>query len=186
MTTEALVKTCLNFPFLLDIYAFENTQEGFERIISGFNGINELYSRDDVATVLLVLYKKIKNEHFRKPELLNTKYKDRRGKFVIELDYIESFIAQDAVLSKLTKAEKKQLAEECIQKHDEKCKNNDLYGIDNIHSTVLILGRLLQIEDEFNIKDDKLKTTDFIKKGKLEKIGSFNEIMENAKNYVSK
>ncbi len=186
MTTEALVKTCLNFPFLLDIYVFENIQEGFDKITANFNGLNELYLRNDAATAFLKIYRKIKNEHISQPHLLDNKYRDKRGKFVIELDYIEFFLAQNQILSKLTESEKLLLAKECIQKHDEKCKNNDLYGIQNIHSTVLILGRLLQLEDEYLFKDDELNTTEFIKKGKLKRIEDFTEIIKNAKNYVSK
>jgi hypothetical protein len=186
MTTEGLVSTCLNFPFLLDIYAFDNVQEGFDRITSNFNGFIELYKRDKAATVLLEHYRKIKSEHLNNPDLLDIRYKNMRGKFVIDLDNIELLLAQNEILLKLTDNEKILLAKECIQKHDEKCKNNDLFGIDNIHSTVLILGRLLQLEGEYHFKNIELNTTESIKKGKLEKIGSFNEIIENAKIYISK
>lgn len=186
MTTKGLVETCLNFPFLLDVYVFDNFQEGFDRITSHFNGVTELYKREDAATILLEYYSKIRKEYLNKPDLLDAKYKNKRGMFVIFLDNIELFLAQNEILSKLTNYEKIELAKECIAKHDEKCKNNDLFGIDNIHSTVLILGRILQLEGEYHLKNNDLNTIEFIRKGKLEKIGNFNEIIENAKIYVSK
>lgn len=131
-------------------------------------------------------YSKIRKEYLNKPDLLDAKYKNKRGMFVIFLDNIELFLAQNEILSKLTNYEKIELAKECIAKHDEKCKNNDLFGIENIHSTVLILGRILQLEGEYHLKNNDLNTIEFIRKGKLEKIGNFNEIIENAKIYVSK
>ena len=186
MSTESLVKTCLNFPFLLDVYAFDNIQDGFDRITSKFNGFKELYSRGGAATAILGHYKKIKNEHINKPDLLDEKYKAMPGKFVIELDNLELLLAQNEIIQKLAKSEKLALAKECIQKHDQKCHNTQLYGIDNIQSTVLILGRLLQIENEYVIKDNNLNSDEFIKKGKFTKIGCFTEIMKNARNYISK
>lgn len=69
-------------------------------------------------------------------------------------------------------------------KFDYQCKNNDLYGIANIHSTVLILGKLLHLENQFHVKDKALDTRESIRKGQLKKIESFTEIMDNAKNYV--
>jgi len=67
-------KTCLKFPFLLDVYVFDNVQQGFDRILSNFNGIKELYLRNDAATVLLSYYKKNKSEYLGKPYLIEKKY----------------------------------------------------------------------------------------------------------------
>jgi hypothetical protein len=185
MSTENLIKTCLKFPFLLDVYVFDNVQQGFDRILSNFNGIKELYLRNDAATVLLSYYKKNKSEYLDKPYLIEKKYEKQRGKFVIELDNLELLLSQYEILEKLTKNERLILAKECIEKHDKKCENNDLYGIENIHSTILILGRLLQQENEYHISDNKLMTTEAIRNGKISKTESFNEIIKNARIYAS-
>ena len=60
-----------------------------------------------------------------------------------------------------------------------------MYGIENIHSTILILGRLLQQENEYHISDNKLMTTEAIINGKISKTESFNEIIKNARIYAS-
>ena len=58
MTTEALLKTVLNYPFLTDYYAFNNYEDAAKTFENDFNGFRELYSRDDLTEVLLQEYEK--------------------------------------------------------------------------------------------------------------------------------
>lgn len=47
MTTSALVETVLNYPYLLNIYAYNSIDEGIEMVSSHFPGLSELISRSD-------------------------------------------------------------------------------------------------------------------------------------------
>lgn len=47
MTTSALVETVLNYPFLINIYAYNSIDEGIERVSSHFPALPELFSRSD-------------------------------------------------------------------------------------------------------------------------------------------
>ena len=47
MTTEALVETVLNYPYLSDIYAFNTLQQGIASVSAGFPALPELLSRPD-------------------------------------------------------------------------------------------------------------------------------------------
>ena len=47
MTTSALVETVLNYPFLINIYAYNSIDEGIERVSSHFPALPELISRSD-------------------------------------------------------------------------------------------------------------------------------------------
>ena len=52
MTTEALVETVLNYPLLVDMYAYDTIEIGIQAVSTYFGGITELMTRDDAATVL--------------------------------------------------------------------------------------------------------------------------------------
>ena len=53
LTTPALLETCLSFPLLLDVLAFNNLIEGVEQTISNFNGFQILVERPDFAESLV-------------------------------------------------------------------------------------------------------------------------------------
>ena len=57
--TGQLLGLCLDFPYLTDMYAFDDFQKGFEYMISEYNGFGELLKRDDIINELLKEYSKI-------------------------------------------------------------------------------------------------------------------------------
>lgn len=52
LTTEALVRTVLDYPLIVYIYAYDTTQKGYDKVKSYFNGLQELESRVDAIDVL--------------------------------------------------------------------------------------------------------------------------------------
>jgi len=56
LSTEELLELCLRYPFLINIFAFNNLNHGLDRLFIEFNGIRELFRRDDVATHLIQRY----------------------------------------------------------------------------------------------------------------------------------
>jgi hypothetical protein len=59
LSTEDLTDICLNYPLLYDIFAFNNRNDGFNKILSDFNGIRELYKRKKSADALLKRYENL-------------------------------------------------------------------------------------------------------------------------------
>ena len=57
--TDQLLDLCLDFPYLTDMYAFDDFQTGFKYMISEYNGFDELLKRENVVNVLLEKYSKI-------------------------------------------------------------------------------------------------------------------------------
>lgn len=47
LTTKALAKTVLEYPFMVDMYAWNTTSVGYQVIKSEFNGLQELEQRPD-------------------------------------------------------------------------------------------------------------------------------------------
>lgn len=52
MTTEALLETVLNYPFMINLFAFSTPEQGYNSVYNSFNGLQELTARSDVITVL--------------------------------------------------------------------------------------------------------------------------------------
>ncbi|MDY2969812.1 MAG: hypothetical protein SOR83_07570 [Butyricicoccus pullicaecorum] len=52
MTTEALVETVVNYPYLVNMYAFDTLAEGIESVSSFFPGLAELLQRQDAVEAL--------------------------------------------------------------------------------------------------------------------------------------
>ena len=53
MTTRALAETVLNYPYLVDMYAYGNTSQGYEIVSETFNGLKELENRPDGLSTLV-------------------------------------------------------------------------------------------------------------------------------------
>lgn len=56
MTTEALLETVLDYPYLLDYKFFNTSENAYDTFYNDFNGFRELVSRDDLTNVLLEKY----------------------------------------------------------------------------------------------------------------------------------
>lgn len=54
--TDHLLRLCLDFPYLMDMFAFNSLEEGFKALVSEFNGFKELQKRADMAVALLNEY----------------------------------------------------------------------------------------------------------------------------------
>ena len=52
MTTRALVETVLNYPYLINIYAYDSLTLGIEEVSEYFPGLQELLNRNDAIEVL--------------------------------------------------------------------------------------------------------------------------------------
>jgi len=57
--TEQLLELCLDFPYLTDMYAFNDPKRGYEYLISEFNGFYEFLRRNDATNHLLNKYGRI-------------------------------------------------------------------------------------------------------------------------------
>lgn len=58
MTTESLVESIANYPYLLDMLAFSTQKLGYEAVRNGFNGLQELERRPDGMSCLAKYYEK--------------------------------------------------------------------------------------------------------------------------------
>jgi len=143
MSTAALVETCLNYPLIGHIYAYNNLQRGTEAIIAEFNGLQELMQRKDAGTEIMKVYGKMKPVNLKNEWSLLEK-----GKFSFEFTAIELLLAQQPIINSLTTAQKKSLVAESLQKFKEKDVLVETFGSTGLTASALIMGRILE-KDNF-------------------------------------
>jgi hypothetical protein len=139
MSTKGLVETVLNYPLYIDTLLFNTPQQGFDRVAAGFNGLRELLNRTDAGTEIMARYRAMDpvaiDEHWT---LL------QKGEYALQFTNIEMLIAQEAILSKLTQAQRRALLAEALRKIHAQQSKADMYGVTVREYPALVLGRILQ------------------------------------------
>jgi len=178
ISTEELVKSCLNYPEFRLIFTRNDLQSGYNFIRSSFNGFVELETRPDAGKELMKVYAGYKPDGF---DLNSTDLEI--GKFICEITYIEILMAQTEILNKLNLTDSKELMSMCSQKYKVKKDRQKYYGGIGLHTTALIIARqqgkkLLNAK----IKHGDQKINAFINNLSFNDIGLLDDIvMENEK-----
>jgi len=183
LTTQELIEICLDYPLFFTLTAFNNKQEGFEQNKREFNGFSELFHRVDAGKELLRLYSGI-----YPGEVMSMQSDLDKGNFKFRIFYLEILLAQNDLLSTLSKKEQKVLLRECLEKIGEK--NYAAYSNFQKQTTYLIMARILLLnkESEF-INLYHLNQSDydwFIYSIKLTGSSLLREIETTTMNYLSK
>ena len=139
LTTQALVLTCLDYPRLINIYAFNNIQTGTERLVSQFNGLAELLTRQNSGPEILKIYQLLNPGDAAKSAVL-----EEQGQIAFKFTIIEMLLAQKSVINTFSEPDKKKLIEEGLKKFKEKEALLDIYGGLGLTTTALVMGRVLE------------------------------------------
>jgi hypothetical protein len=139
MSTQGLVTSVLNYPLYLDYMAYTWSQQGFDAVHNGFNGIDELFSRKDAGTVLLANYKAFD------PAAFGQDWTDlQKGQHVFKLQGMEMLLAQEPIIASLTSQQCRDLVQECISKLNAEANQVIVYGMMGRASTSWIVARVLE------------------------------------------
>ena len=91
LSTERLTNLCLQYPLLHNIYAFNFLDMGLDQLFINFNGIRELYDRQEVAEYLIKRYmEKIENLSLLEDEEVLSLEKGNFGISIWDLDALFS------------------------------------------------------------------------------------------------
>lgn len=122
IATNDLIDLCLSFPMLGDIMAFNSAQDGIDAFVQNFNGIRELYKRNDFAKYLIKKYEQIDPSKFDKDMA-----RHKKGEFSFQLMVIELLLGQEELISQLSLNEKKELIKLFTEKKIKKS-DTEVYG----------------------------------------------------------
>lgn len=141
ISTLGLIQTVLNYPLLLDMFAFDETQSGFDSIASQFNGLQELMQRKDAATLIAQFYSTLP------PESAIGKAPIEQGEYSFYMVHTEILLAQYPILAQLSDVELKDLASIAWQFLETKSSMPEIYGATGIESSILLLARIMQVAE---------------------------------------
>ncbi len=182
MSSEALVLTCLNYPFIHQVIAYDNYQFGIETIINNFNGLQELLKRLESASILINIYADLDPAYIDPDWAIM-----QRGNYRFQFMSIEMLLGQEKLLSQLSKIERRQLLEECLSKYTAKVQD-EAYGTMHWKTTAVLMGRILLVEgdEDFRQKYDDEKLRIFLRDAGTYTIEQLNTIVVSADKYIDR
>lgn len=142
LTTEALAKTCLQFPLFKDLYFFDNIQQGFDGLKKSFNGFTELLQRKDAGVELYKIYVSMNPDG-----LTGLKSDTEKGEYTFQFVQIEMILAQDEIITSLSADVKDRLLKEAARKYDLKKPTGEFSNL-TLSPSILIIGRILDKENK--------------------------------------
>jgi hypothetical protein len=99
LDTDALVETCMSYPFISDYLLFSDQRAALKHVISGFNGFQELSQRKDAARKLLDWYRRNTDD-----------FSDTSNPPYAAFSFLHSYLGLPEVISMFNTSEKAQLA----------------------------------------------------------------------------
>jgi hypothetical protein len=181
LSTEGLIETCLNYPLIGDMGMYSSWQQGFDRVAARFNGLQELLQRPDVGTKLL--------EHYRQMAPAGIRKKGtslQKGQYAVTFQYVETLLAQEAVLSSMTAGERRDLLVECLGKV--RAKQEPDYNVVDIAYTVWVMGRILVMDTPDGLELEGQTESGlayFVEEGSFVNEQVMGEILTRAEQYLA-
>ncbi len=151
MGTEELVVACINYPAALQYGIYTNEFEGINKIIEGFNGLQELLSRKDGCKYLTKFYQNAEADGLiKKDERINERF------WPLRFRYVELLISQDKIINSSEYKETVALLGVTINKTELKSENTYHFSsYDNIISSLIIAKILSKLRIEKFITNDE-------------------------------
>jgi hypothetical protein len=139
LSTEALVKSCLDYPEFGLVWAYNTLKQGFDQVSSRCNGFDELWKRGDKFQVIYSLYQQ------KNPDRGNwDSYTDlENGQYLFDIIQIELIISQYEVLHELSVSEKTELFQLVLDNQKKKVDLIKYWGVIGMETTIAILGRIM-------------------------------------------
>jgi hypothetical protein len=161
ISTEGLLETCLNFPYLTDFLFANDYQQGVEVLAAEFNGFGELLKRKDLTDVLLKKYKSLITEAAN----IRSYNSVEQGMFSFRHFILELLLTQDVVFKKLSLEQDKQLFSLCFEHKKIKNSYSDIFSNLNALSVNLLYAKKALNDPDFKFEsaEQKKALSDFIK-----------------------
>ena len=140
LTTGQLLQLWMDYPFQLNIFAFNFYQDGFDCQSSSFNGLQELLQRNDVGKEAVIAYKAMDPLNIEEDWSNSQKYA-----YSLNFALLELFISQKPVLDNLLANEKKELTAISLEYLEKKrIFSEGLYPGIWGETGILLIGRILE------------------------------------------
>lgn len=136
MSTDELVILVLNYPLLIDVFAYDTFQDGIEIVSTYCSPMEELLNRSDAGQSLLKTYKEQsvsqvfsnENDNYGNGNIGNNNF--------LKQSITEILLAQEEVYDDFSSKESKDLIEEVTKKTNQKEESSDFGITRNLYQTV--------------------------------------------------
>jgi hypothetical protein len=137
INTTDLVELCLNYPLLFDFYAYNNIREGIINVAEDFNGLQELFGREDNAQHLFEILEE-KNNTLRSNTDTNTTWL-QLGELIVKQSLLEALLFQELVMVNTTAEQQKEIADVALQNMIIKKQMPELYSTQSLEASAYLL-----------------------------------------------
>lgn len=171
LSTNALIRACLEYPLAFDVFAFDNLQIGFLTTFGKFSGYQELLSRPNAGKEVL---NKFINVHPNNIDLLKSDID--KGNFTFSLTILEILLSQGEILNQLNTDERISILKHAIESKTSKINHKDHFSTLGLFSLAYLVGNAIPENSIELTKDEKY----FIDKMMLKDENTMNQIFEKA------
>ena len=149
MRTEDLIEVCLEYPFTLDLFAFNDFQTGFKALYNEFNGFRELLSRDDLAEPFLLFL----DVNWQKADLMKGKESIEIGMYTLLSVIFKYMLAQDAVINQMSRSQIRRMLDTCIRNNEIELSDTEIWSGINQEATWYVYIKVIHNMGGFQFKD---------------------------------
>lgn len=182
LSTEELVKLCINFPAFGFYSAYENYQTGFLFVAEKFNGLKELPKRIDAFKNLVKIYQNAEDEKFNQIiQGINSDY------WTLRFGWIELLVSQKKILKQGNLKDLKQLMKICLEKYGLKMKS-DNFSSAGAETTIFLMARILETVNTKAYAEECINNPSiglFSNTSKMEDSNTPNIILELSQQFIS-
>ena len=112
MSNIQLIGACFDYPFSINLFAYNNLEEGFINLCNIFNGYSELLARRNITTELIDFYKNMSAFNFSDKYATFNEYHNP-----LKFYLLETILIQDKIINKLDYLQKVSLISACEDKY---------------------------------------------------------------------
>lgn len=112
MSNIQLIGACFDYPHFINLFAYNNLEEGFMNLCNIFNGYSELLARNDISTDLIDFYEHMSAFNFSDKYTVFNEYHTP-----LKLYLLEIILTQDKIINNLDTLQKESLILACENKY---------------------------------------------------------------------
>ena len=144
LSTEKLTELCLQYPLIYDVFAFDNINNGLDKLYSDFNGIRELYKRKNVSDFLINQYIQ-KMQTFSFLDEKSTEYE--KGKFIVDVSLLEVLLSRFVTKNDASYESYKNVLRILVTGYESKFKYTDYFKGVGFRSNIYSRAQVISILD---------------------------------------
>ena len=139
LSTEELVEICMEYPLLIDAYAYNNIVEGMQQVTSRFNGFQELFKRKDNC---ICLFDYLKSNDLRQENTFGLD-EINLAKKTIYYALAEVLLSFDRIIQNADDDQKKHIALFSCDLIESQEQKPSVYGLSSIGASAYLAGSVI-------------------------------------------